>query len=125
MNNPFEAIQAQMTQAKNNYDQTMNGLQSQLQAIRQQATNMYQNPYGQNPYMQQMPQMQQQYAPQMQTQQQPENIAEKMYNQQMDVLNGIKEAIEKNNKLLNQFITGEEKSVKKSSKTKENESNQE
>ena len=141
MNNPFEAISQQMNQAKAAYDQTMSGLQSQLQAIRHQAASLYPNPYSaMNPYaagqmaqmqqMQQAPQPQPAQAGQPQPMQPQEPEEHPQYVKQMEVLNGIRDAILQTNTLLESLAKAQPKSEKteepisvKPSKTKENESN--
>ena len=129
MNNPFEAISQQMNQAKAAYDQTMSGLQSQLNAIRQQAASLYPNPYAaMNPYAAQQIMQMQPSGQQQPVQQQPEEHPQ--YVKQMEVLNSIRDAIIQTNALLENLTKAHPKSEKieeptnvKPLKQKENESN--
>jgi len=109
--NPFEAIMQQMNQTKNAYEQTMSGLQSQMQAIRNQASAF--NPYAMNQY-------QQQQIPFQQPSQQPSQTENEIppFQQELNLLTEIRDNIAKNNELLQKMMKSYQTDNEKVNKSK-------
>ena len=104
--NPFEAIMQQMNQTKNAYEQTMSGLQNQMNAIRNQASQF--SPYGMQQYQQQQIPFQQQQMPQQQMPQQEQNAQVQneipAFQQELNLLTEIRDNLAKNNDLLQKMM---------------------